>query len=765
MNKKMLAGTAYVLLACTAMIIMPELPWISNSYLTGAYVPVSGLLSGLPVLSSTGILLLAALGAVVAAYWVISRLRGSQREMQAVLSQVPGGFCKLAWLPTPKVLYCSKGMAALLGQAAVPTLLLEYIDPEEYARVSSCIDQAYNQGKLPYELEFRITGHGGDVIWVLVRGSFGEDKGQLVTYWAVIDITAVKQNELKCKASCEYLQMAVELSDEIVFDYDPVKDEIHLSAKSAEQFDCPSVIQDTERYFRESGVFSPEDISRISKGLALLRAGEPRVDINFRVSLPGGNVRWYDARVINVLDSNGDSVQIIGVVKEITGIKNLELERRYKSLMVSDCVYAYEANVTKDCLAGEYTQGFEITLGSYTAFVESTALEKVHPGDQIAFAQKFKKENILLEFHQGRYRSYFEYRAILASPEGAPRVHWVLSTVILTKDQTGDIRMFCYVNDIDEQKKKEFYLQEQKKYHDAVLADTIGSFEADLTHDHLIKGYDDWLEGIDCDDFGSYSNMIKLYAGYKVHHEDADTFLNALLPEHAMELFHLGQSDITIEYRCPDGRGNFIWVSCTVHLIEDKYADCIKCFGYIKDINNKKLKEISLEYKAQRDDLSGMYNKSATETLITEYLESPESMGKTHALLMIDLDNFKLINDSQGHSFGDWVLSNISMQIKGLFRGTDIVGRVGGDEFVAFIKNIGDGDVVALKCAQLSKAINSTYHSESGECSVTGSIGVALYPYHGTSFKELYRKADSALYESKGGGKNMYTLYEELGRS
>lgn len=84
---------------------------------------------------------------------------------------------------------------------------------------------------------------------------------------------------------------------------------------------------------------------------------------------------------------------------------------------------------------------------------------------------------------------------------------------------------------------------------------------------------------------------------------------------------------------------------------------------------------------------------------------------------------------------------------------------------MVFVKNIGDGDVVEIKCAQLSKAINSTYHSESGECSVTGSIGVALYPFHGTSFKELYRKADSALYESKGSGKNMYTLYEELVRS
>ncbi len=161
--------------------------------------------------------------------------------------------------------------------------------------------------------------------------------------------------------------------------------------------------------------------------------------------------------------------------------------------------------------------------------------------------------------------------------------------------------------------------------------------------------------------------------------------------------------------------------------------------------------------KAEKDLLVDAYNKKATEKRIKEALKD-ESSG---AFFIIDIDNFKNINDTKGHPFGDKVLIYLSQRISNTFREHDIIGRIGGDEFIVFMKNSTSIEIVEAKAKSLCRDINLPFSDkESGQSvSITISIGVALTQNDARQFSELYNNADIALYNSKSKGKNTYSIF------
>lgn len=133
---------------------------------------------------------------------------------------------------------------------------------------------------------------------------------------------------------------------------------------------------------------------------------------------------------------------------------------------------------------------------------------------------------------------------------------------------------------------------------------------------------------------------------------------------------------------------------------------------------------------------------------------------------MIDLDNFKAVNDTLGHVFGDKVLVDTAARLSRVFSEKDIIGRIGGDEFCAFLNLSTFNDmesarrIIIQKAESLKKSMHETYSGAGNkEVTVSTSIGIALYPQDGSDYMTLYNNADSALYESKKHGKNTYTIY------
>lgn len=170
---------------------------------------------------------------------------------------------------------------------------------------------------------------------------------------------------------------------------------------------------------------------------------------------------------------------------------------------------------------------------------------------------------------------------------------------------------------------------------------------------------------------------------------------------------------------------------------------------YIVYENHTRNKEL-LKY-AQTDALTGLYNKETTEQLTDELLSEDEN--KSHAFLILDVDCFKQINDIYGHAVGDRVLQKFGKLLKSTFREGDILGRIGGDEFVVIMKNIQTKDIATKKAGELLAKTQAYKIDELKGNNISISIGISTAPQDGDCYMDLYKRADQALYQAKRSGK------------
>lgn len=168
-----------------------------------------------------------------------------------------------------------------------------------------------------------------------------------------------------------------------------------------------------------------------------------------------------------------------------------------------------------------------------------------------------------------------------------------------------------------------------------------------------------------------------------------------------------------------------------------------------------------LKVKAEIDEMTKLLNKATAEKMAKQILE--EYPDENHAILMIDIDNFKNINDSLGHDVGDHVISVVAGIISMQFGGSDIVGRIGGDEFMVFMKNVKDREDARRKAQNIVDAFCKKENLSIPDC-VSVSIGMAFSDESGIGYEPLFKKADEALYVSKEKGKSCYTEYSKIGQ-
>ncbi|MEH0167157.1 putative bifunctional diguanylate cyclase/phosphodiesterase [Roseateles microcysteis] len=179
----------------------------------------------------------------------------------------------------------------------------------------------------------------------------------------------------------------------------------------------------------------------------------------------------------------------------------------------------------------------------------------------------------------------------------------------------------------------------------------------------------------------------------------------------------------------------------------------------VRDIRDRIAAQARIQHLAHHDSLTQLLNRSAFMEKLQPALEKAGQQGRQLALLFIDLDNFKRVNDSLGHLEGDQVLTTVSRRITGCLRASDLVGRFGGDEFVVLLEDIHHRDDVLVVLRALLDVVEVPVNADGRELSVTPSIGVAMFPEHGETAQELIQHADTAMYQAKSRGRATYEFF------
>ncbi|MGO1369098.1 diguanylate cyclase domain-containing protein [Senegalia sp. (in: firmicutes)] len=213
----------------------------------------------------------------------------------------------------------------------------------------------------------------------------------------------------------------------------------------------------------------------------------------------------------------------------------------------------------------------------------------------------------------------------------------------------------------------------------------------------------------------------------------------------------IGKKSITYEERLSLPGGNCIWSTTLTPIVEGDYVSHI--VGSATDITERKKLELELEKHANHDKLTGLPNRRLFFEVLDRMILENERDKTKFALLFLDLDGFKDINDNYGHKVGDEVLIIVGRRLLNCIRKSDTVARMGGDEFTIVLRNIKDDTVIDNIVRKIHTALQEVMYIDSYEGRVNSSIGVAIYPDNGRDSETLLKNADSSMYEIKKNGK------------
>lgn len=479
-------------------------------------------------------------------------------------------------------------------------------------------------------------------------------------------------------------------------------------------------------------------------------AGDRSASCIIRKQAENGGI-WELVTLVNPFPEKYGTTKIIGIIQDITAEKEIELEDEILRLSADYSgltVFLYNKE-TKE-LTFKNKGGWGISAG---ARLKMKDMEE-------RFVRPESREELRRTFEEAAGMG--RESACTIAVTGFQEERWKKITLLAPMSrQSGARQIVGIAEDVTKERRREQQLLKEKAYMEAMIGQSVFHLETNITRNRLLS-YNriPVPEGENI----RYEDFILEHVAQIVYQEDAPRVSEALKCGRLTHVFYTEhENHFSMEYRRRRGDG-YSWCMANVYLTEIPETSELNAVIVSHNNEEKKKKELELLYKAERDALTGLYNRAACERNVNASLAiGPKSMRS--AFLLVDLDNFKEINDTMGHVQGDLVLKEIAVILKNSFRKTDIVGRLGGDEFIVFMRDVKSEDNVRASAEKLTQLLVRTYRRGGAQVRISGSVGIAMAPDCGKNFKELYTCADRALYRVKYAEKGGYSFAGEDGSS
>lgn len=361
-----------------------------------------------------------------------------------------------------------------------------------------------------------------------------------------------------------------------------------------------------------------------------------------------------------------------------------------------------------------------------------------------------------LEQIQKGNRYHLEYR--FCHKNGS--LIWVLDKGIVTCTSDGNNQNQSIITNITQIKENEEKLRmSEMRFRVAINATNAAVFEFDLENMQYI-----YLNNAMAIFRQDTQAVLDSYDSARSHKPDftmEDVFAHWFHPLDVPVLVHtynevvagtIGECDLRV--RQPDG--SYRWCKLHYAAIENDEGKPVRIVGHMLDIDEQHRRTERLLMEAQSDALTGLYNKTAIRELVESSLKATPLLK--HSMLVLDIDNFKGVNDQLGHLFGDAVLIDVSTKLKRLFNSDSVMGRIGGDEFVILLPAGCPSEEVSRSAEMICDAFRQSYSGEKKDYKISCSIGAAMSTGE-DGYDKLFNKADLALYQAKAMGKDRFVVY------
>lgn len=463
-----------------------------------------------------------------------------------------------------------------------------------------------------------------------------------------------------------------------------------------------------------------------------------------------GDYIWYDAIVLRINIHIPRSHKIL-LVWKIAKDQAYPLSSGEESCAI-DAIQNLMVGV-RQCLNDQWFTIINVNRGFLNLFgfdredirriYQNHYYEMIHPDDRHPVSKRFREQLLMGNSME------LEYRVI--AKDG--RQIWVLDKCRLIRTGDGTELLNCVLMDITQVKQAQEELRLTMERHQIIMDQTNDIiFEWDIIKDTLSYS-NNWVKKFG---YRPISEYISIRIPKASHIFPDDVALFQALAQKVSGGAAYGETEI----RIADATGRYLWCRIRATTQFDHSRRPIKAVGVILDIDAEKRRTQELTDKAERDSLTKLYNKSTGRRKIQQLLEKREQSEKS-AMLIVDMDNFKHINDSYGHMFGDAVLTEVSSQLLKLFRPKDIVVRIGGDEFMVYIHGYPNMRVIRSRAQMVIDAFHNVLRDKLQDCRLSCSIGISCCPSDGADYATLFQASDQALYYAKLQGKDQYAIFDK----
>ena len=378
-----------------------------------------------------------------------------------------------------------------------------------------------------------------------------------------------------------------------------------------------------------------------------------------------------------------------------------------------------------------------------TDIVGSSYINAMHPDDR----QKAIKHWYACTAKGANFQ--FTFRSAAKTKNKLLSIH--AEPLIENKVITAYIGIVEDVTTINETERK-LYLSQQR-YELAAKGASAGVWDWDISNNEVfystkfteLLGFDNLAFGCD---FASFTGQI--------HPDDIKQF-KACLEVHLADPFEV----FDIEVRMNSAKQQELWFHIVGEAMRDEKGNPYRMVGSMSDITEKKQSQQVIWHQANFDALTQLPNRNMFTDRLNQEIAKSKRSGDKFALLFIDLDHFKEVNDTMGHNAGDLLLVEVSERLKIILRETDTVARIGGDEFTALLCNIHNLADVENIASKLIQAIEMPFYINNESIFISASIGITLFPDHSEKMEELLRFADQAMYLSKEEGRKQYRHFNK----